>query len=101
MVNAASHGQNLPLVDQSERQYRPVTGPAGVRIGRPLQTLDQSRSAQLLDLSPIVRAGDARRAQLPANAATSRRYKFERKNDAHCPWVQCERANDPCIDPAD
>jgi len=62
----------LWLINQ-QRQYRPATGPAGVRIGMPVETLDQSRSAQLLDLSPIVRAGMhavlnyLRTLQLPVN----------------------------------
>jgi len=63
----------LWLIDQ-RRQYHPLTGPVMVRIGMPLGTIDQSRSTHLLDLSPIVRAGDAPTAQLPANAATFRRY---------------------------
>jgi hypothetical protein len=47
----------LWLINQ-QRQYHPVTGPAGVRIGMPSGRLDQSRSAHLLDLSPIVGATD-------------------------------------------
>src|SRR5262249_59839108 len=93
MVNARSHGQNLPSIDQSATAIPPPRGPAGSGSVYLLGRLDQSRSAHQLDLSPIVRADDACFAQVPANVAAFRRYEIGREN-AHCPWVQWDPAND-------
>src|SRR5215470_1006102 len=83
MVNARnSHGQNLPLIDQSATAIPPPTGPEGPDRYAFLGRLDQSRSAQLLDLSPIVRAGHACFAQLPAKVAAFCRYEIGRKKRA-------------------
>src|SRR5262245_22537388 len=79
MVNARSHGQNLPLIDQSATAMPPPSGPAGSGSVYLLGRLDQSRRAHLLDLSPIVRADDACFAQIPANVAAFRRYEIGRE----------------------
>src|SRR5262249_43442905 len=92
MVNARSHGQNLPLVDRSATAIPPrdrtCEGPDRYAFG----DNRSSRSTHLLDLSPIVRASDARSAHLPANAATFRRYKFKRRTLPLSPMGAGERS---------